>query len=285
MTIETTKDLLIELKRPFPVDRVHWRIGATNVDKEGKIKWGDTAQGQAMCYIDARDVMKRLDEIVPMEWQNRYSHASNGVFICEIGIRVFGEWFWRANGAGETAFEAEKGGMSDAFKRAAVMWGVGQYLYKIHSSWINISKKGGQWVLNNNPELPAWATPEGYDRIVNRRRPVNEKTEKEYQDLLDMDDPLLFYSFDLELTDIQKEEIYKSFPSGKKTEFKRKASDLRAEGRDVMLELATKLEYALEEDDSVLVSELLEGVEGELLLVVKNNLSGEGQSRLENMHA
>ena len=43
------------LERPFPVNRLRWRIGATNHDKTSAI---------ALAYIDARDVMYRLDDAV-----------------------------------------------------------------------------------------------------------------------------------------------------------------------------------------------------------------------------
>jgi hypothetical protein len=32
--------------------------------------------------------------------------------------------------------EADKGGISDAFKRAAVKWGIGRYLYDLKSPWV-----------------------------------------------------------------------------------------------------------------------------------------------------
>tara|TARA_R110000851_G_scaffold284617_1_gene438177 strand:- start:1290 stop:1529 length:240 start_codon:yes stop_codon:yes gene_type:complete len=40
-----------------------------------------------------------------------------------------GEWVWKSDGAGETSIEGEKGGFSDAFKRAAVHFGYARELY------------------------------------------------------------------------------------------------------------------------------------------------------------
>ena len=145
------------LKRPFPPKSIHWRAGARTADK---------SKGIALAYLDARDVMHRLDEVVPMKWQDRYSHVTQKGVICEIGIKVEDEWLWRANGAGDTQVEAEKGAMSDAFKRAAVMWGIGRYLYFLPNVWVPL--ESGKKLLKT-PDLPEWATPEGYDKILAKR--------------------------------------------------------------------------------------------------------------------
>jgi len=108
------RDYLDELKDPFPLETVKYRQGP---------------QGKQLAYIDARDVADRLDEVVGQaSWQNRYI-CVNGVTVCEIGIKTDGEWTWKSDGAPETTIEAEKGALSDAFKRAGVKWGIARYLY------------------------------------------------------------------------------------------------------------------------------------------------------------
>ena len=124
---------LSRLAAPFPPDRISWRVGSTTADKK---------RGMALAYIDARDVMDRLDTVCgPEGWQCRYPHA-NGKTCCEIGIRCDVEWVWKANGAGDTDVEKEKGAFSDAFKRAAVLWGIGRYLYDIDSPWVELEAAG-----------------------------------------------------------------------------------------------------------------------------------------------
>ena len=127
-----------DLERPFPADRIHWRVGATN---------GEKTKGIALAYIDARDVMDRLDDVCPGKWQATYVDAGNGKTCCQIGIKVDGEWLWRGNGAGETDFEADKGAFSDSFKRAAVLWGICRYLYRIESPWVEIEPRGKSYVI------------------------------------------------------------------------------------------------------------------------------------------
>ena len=147
-------DLQTKLLRPFPVEKVKWRVGATTKDK---------SKGIALAYIDARDVMQRLDEVCGIEhWQCRYPFAG----CCEIGIQIDGEWIWKANGAGETNVEGEKGQFSDAFKRAAVVWGASRYLYALPNVWVELDQYKH---IIKPPELPKWSTPEGFDEIMEKR--------------------------------------------------------------------------------------------------------------------
>lgn len=130
--------MLTGLFAPFPPSQVSWRIGATTQDK---------TKGIALAYIDARDVMDRLDAVCgPHGWQCDYPHA-NGKTVCRIGIKVGDEWIWKADGAGDSDVEAEKGALSDAFKRAAVRWGIGRYLYDLGETWVAIEPKGRSSVI------------------------------------------------------------------------------------------------------------------------------------------
>jgi hypothetical protein len=154
------------LIRPFEVTKLSWRVGATNKDKTSAI---------ALAYIDARDVMQRLDDVFGMNWQCKYSHAENKT-ICEISVLIEGQWITRAGGAGDTDIEAEKGAISDAFKRAAVLFGIGRYLYNLPNKWVPIDQYKK---LMETPELPKWATPEGYDAIMEKRKLTLVTKEKE----------------------------------------------------------------------------------------------------------
>lgn len=127
-----------KLAAPFPPAAVSWRIGSTTSDK---------TRGMALAYIDARDVMDRLDEVCgPDGWECRYPHAGQKT-VCEIGILYNDRWVYKADGAGDSDVEAEKGALSDAFKRAAVRWGIGRYLYHLPSPWVEITTKGRSAVI------------------------------------------------------------------------------------------------------------------------------------------
>lgn len=128
-----SQDIFVALAAPFPPDRVSWRVGSTMTDKK---------RGMALAYIDARDVMDRLDAVVgPANWRRMHPHA-NGRTLCLLEIKVGGEWVGKEDGAGDTDVEAEKGALSDAFKRAAVNWGIGRYLYDLPSPWVEIEPAG-----------------------------------------------------------------------------------------------------------------------------------------------
>lgn len=134
MQYENAQALYDELCAPFPVEMIEWRIGSTSPDK---------AKGLALCYVDARAVMDRLDTVCgPDAWQDNYTAGVNGSIICNIGLKMpSSEWIWKADGAGATDVEGEKGALSDAFKRAAVRWGVGRYLYDLKAPWVVIENK------------------------------------------------------------------------------------------------------------------------------------------------
>lgn len=124
---------LAKLAAPFDPDKVSWRVGSTTQDK---------SKGMALAYIDGRDVMERLDEVCGLGgWQCRYPHVDKKT-CCDIGIKVGDEWVWKADGAGDSDVEAEKGAFSDAFKRAAVKWGIGRYLYNVDSPWVELEPAG-----------------------------------------------------------------------------------------------------------------------------------------------
>lgn len=121
---------LNDLKKEIPYK---WKPGRMN-NKTG-------VRSPDMAYIDARDVMDLLDEVVgAAHWQKDYKVLGNKMY-CGIGIeiptpmdetgKVTWQWVWKWDMGVESDFEAEKGEASDAFKRAGVCWGIGRFLYDI----------------------------------------------------------------------------------------------------------------------------------------------------------
>lgn len=151
-------DTLAMLAEPFPPEAISWRLGSTTKDK---------SKGMPLAYIDARDVMDRMDHVCgPAGWQCEYVPMANGTTCCRIGLRLNGEWVWKSNGGSATGDVdnekeremAEKGGYSDAFKRAAVLWGVGRYLYGMSAPWVKIEPRGSSHVMADGEQdkLDAW---------------------------------------------------------------------------------------------------------------------------------
>ena len=130
------------LKRPFK--NVKWRKGYKN--------------GKDLVYIDARDVMDRLDTVFGIDgWQTSYQYMGDRM-ICNLSVRFSpdSEWVTKSDGADDSSIEAAKGGISDSLKRAAVLLGIGRYLYNPNS-------------FNANREPASWATPEGFDKLMEKR--------------------------------------------------------------------------------------------------------------------
>lgn len=148
----------------FPADVIQARPGA---------KTKDGAKALVFFYIDARAVMDRLDDVFGVGgWRDEYQIAlDKNVVVCRIGAKLGDEWVYREDvgvhapssdkkgedGGRGKSNEDEldmkyKGVFSDAFKRCAVKWGVGRYLYDIPQSWAPIN----QWSRfdDNNPPRP-----------------------------------------------------------------------------------------------------------------------------------
>lgn len=80
-----------------------------------------------VAYVDARQVAIRLDEVVgPENWANNYDPETG---LGTIGIKIAEEWVFKSDVGTESNIEKIKGRASDAFKRAAVIWGIGRDLY------------------------------------------------------------------------------------------------------------------------------------------------------------
>lgn len=123
ITITTME--LNNLKKKIPYQ---WRVQSYSKNK---------AQATCVAYIDARDVMELLDEVCgPENWQSDFRDVGGQVFG-GIGIRNSDkEWVWKWDTGTESNVEKEKGQASDAFKRAAVKWGIGRFLYDLDVAYV-----------------------------------------------------------------------------------------------------------------------------------------------------
>lgn len=162
---------LKDLQKKIPAQ---WRVQSFSKNKQS---------AQCVAYIDARDVMKILDEVVGAEnWQDDYKIVGN-MLIAGIGIKVPNgfvtsvssptltntyEWVWKWDTGSESNMEAEKGHMSDAFKRAAVKWGVGRFLYDYPIQYV---KADAVKTSNNFPN----PVDDNGQRIYDLTKYINDK--------------------------------------------------------------------------------------------------------------
>lgn len=145
----SAKAMLDALKNPFEKRFIKYRVGATSKDKR---------KGIALFYIDSREVQKRLDDICGIDgWQSKFYPTDKGV-VCELSIRMpDGTWITKSDGGVYTEKVTPfKGGCSDAFKRAAVQFGIGRYLYYIPNQWYPLNEYKQ---FESEPQLPSWALP------------------------------------------------------------------------------------------------------------------------------
>lgn len=137
-------DIKRRLAEPFSADEIKWRPGRLTKDK---------AKGMPLAYIDARAVMDRLDDVVGSEnWENNFTvtPTKNLCALTVLGVT-------KCDGAEDTPFEGPKGGLSDSFKRAAVHFGIGRYLYNLGDQrWLPVDEWGK---FKTTPKLPDWALP------------------------------------------------------------------------------------------------------------------------------
>lgn len=90
--------------------------------------------GKKFPYVNARVVMNRLDAVLgPENWRDEYTPHEHSV-ECRLSVRMpGGEWITKADAGAYAGMsdqgDDDKSGYSDAFKRAAVKFGVARYLY------------------------------------------------------------------------------------------------------------------------------------------------------------
>ena len=146
MTQVEWKEVQAKLSAPFKPEQVSWRV-------QGKAN--QNGQAQALAYIDARDVQDRLDEAVGAEnWSFNWEPVAvvNGELKVAKGtLTIYG--VSKSDVGDASNFEGTKGTISDALKRAAVMWGVGRYLYAVESPWVKV--QGSRIAESEWPRLRA----------------------------------------------------------------------------------------------------------------------------------
>jgi len=186
----TGKALAAALQRPFdPTEELEWK--AQSCGKNGRGFWA-----LVVPYIKANAIRDRLDEVVgPENWKTeKFEPGAAGGLQCGLSLRINGEWITKWDGAenmGDQAGMSIKGGMSDAYKRVARVWGIGRYLARVEVGFgkvadngtIRCQTKAQERFTCNPPGLPAFCWPENYKapqhELADREPPVQEPTFQE----------------------------------------------------------------------------------------------------------
>ena len=168
-TPEEAKALLARLSQPFAIADVKWRV--TNKTPDGK-------KGCVAAYADPRAYTARLNEVfTPAGWAFELSSETTvgltrmragkcvptgkvtviaTLDIFGIGKKASTGEMWADDDNAVTRAEAQ------AKKRAASMFGLGEYFYRFKELgsvlWVPLDERGNATKL---PDLPGWAMPAG----------------------------------------------------------------------------------------------------------------------------
>jgi len=144
----TTK-ILKALSEPFPENEIGWKAQAFNQDK---------TRALAVPHITARHVMNRLDEVVgPANWTTDFEFIP-GVKAAKVMLTVFGITKSDIGFVRGDDDAAIKGSVSDGLKRAAVLFGIGRYLYETERQWVGWDSQKQRFseqprlILKNGPK-------------------------------------------------------------------------------------------------------------------------------------
>ena len=162
-------DTISKLGAPFPFEEVEAKIQVASKEKP---------IGLAVFYVSARAIQKRLDEVFgPFNWSNHYSVWHDNSQICGISVydKERNDWVTKHDGAENSDISSVKGGLTYAFKRAAVLWGIGRYLYEIDGVWVDVEQRGKSSYIKDNQQSKLKTA---YDTAVKRifGTTVNQQT-------------------------------------------------------------------------------------------------------------
>src|SRR5262249_40047565 len=134
------------LAAPFAVNEIRWKPQTVSGNR-----------ALAICYIDARAVIDRLDEVLVIDsWADAYQVLPDGSVVCTLKAKIGDAWISKVDvgGPSEQPDEGDrrKAAFSDALKRAAVKFGIGRYLYRLPRQWVDYDTKKRQFV--RVPRLP-----------------------------------------------------------------------------------------------------------------------------------
>jgi hypothetical protein len=140
------------LREPFDPADVDFRV-------QGRVN-EQTGRAQVVAYIDARMVQDRLDEVVgagnwSFDWEPVVIDKGD-VQVAKGTLTILG--VSKADAGTASNFEQSLGAVSHCFKRAAVHWGIGRYLYDLPMSWVQVEKNGrisDQLLRELRSKLPA----------------------------------------------------------------------------------------------------------------------------------
>jgi hypothetical protein len=167
-------DIWSKLSAPLPAGVISWRQDGKPVQRDGKFV------ARFVAYIDANTVRERLDSVVPGEWDltlellpTLAGQDENGEQTCSFKARLQILGVIREDvGTGRDY----KSAATDAFKRAAVRFGIAHELYSFEQNWVQVDGDGR---YAKPLEDPAIVYARRQARAEARERARQERTEEQ----------------------------------------------------------------------------------------------------------
>ena len=165
-------DVWSALAAPLPAEAVAWRQDGRPVERDGR--W----YARFVAYVDANTVRERLDRVVPGEWDLtldllpplpvRPNASDDEPAPCSFKARLQILGVIREDvGTGRDY----KAAATDAFKRAAVRFGIANELYALEPNWVAVDGDG-RWAKPLEEPQAAYARRDG-----GARRPARAAAE------------------------------------------------------------------------------------------------------------
>jgi hypothetical protein len=136
ISAEHWRDISKRLQESFDPQDVDFRV-------QGKVN-EPTGRAPAVAYVDARVVQNRLDDVVGAgNWSFDWTPVvvdQGEVMIAKGTLTIHG--VSKSDAGTASNFEQSLGAVSHCFKRAAVHWGIGRYLYNLPMNWVTADKGG-----------------------------------------------------------------------------------------------------------------------------------------------
>jgi hypothetical protein len=157
-------DIWARIAAPVAPEAISWRQDGRPVTRDGR------TVGRFVAYIEANTVRERLDEVVPGEWDLTLEllpavttlDETAEAAICSFKARLQILGVIREDvGTGKDYKQAA----TDAFKRAAVRFGIGHELYAYEQNWVELDGDGKH-------AKPAEDPAAAYERKTSGRRRI-----------------------------------------------------------------------------------------------------------------
>ncbi len=151
-------DVWAALAAPLPAETIAWRQDGRAVERDGRF------YARFVAYVDANTVRERLDRVVPGEWDLTLDllpplparAGDDDAAQCSFKARLQILGVIREDvGTGRDY----KAAATDAFKRAAVRFGVAHELYALEPNWVQVDGDG-RWAKPLEEPQAAYARRE-----------------------------------------------------------------------------------------------------------------------------